>query len=125
MKSGANVDAKAADALHRATPLYLAAQNGHKRVVEELVKGGADVNCRLWQMAVTPLFAASERGHQGTVTELLKLGASPHSRNWNGVTALGVAALAGHVKVVKDLLAAGAQVNIEVALYAMLMMAVD
>ena len=125
LKSGANVHAKAADALHRATPLYLAAQNGHKRVVEELVKGGADVNCRLWQMAVTPLFAASERGHQGTVTELLKLGASPHSRNWNGVTALGVAALAGHVKVVKDLLAAGAQVNIEVALYAMLMMAVD
>ena len=110
LKSGANVHAKAADSLYRATPLYLAAQNGHKRVVEELVKAGADVNCRLWKMAVTPLFAASERGHHGTVSELLRLGASPHGRNWNGVTALGVAAMAGHLRVVKALLSAGAQV---------------
>ena len=110
MKSGANVHAKAADSLYRATPLYLAAQNGHKRVVEEMVKAGADVNCRLWKMAVTPLFAASERGHHGTVSELLRLGASPHGRNWNGVTALGVAAMAGHVRVVKALIAAAAQV---------------
>ena len=111
LKAGANVQTKASDRLHRATPIYLAAQNGHKKVVEELVKAGADVNCRLWQMEVTPLFAASERGHQGTVSKLLHLGASPHGRNWNGVTALGVAAMAGHVHVVKTLLEAGAQVT--------------
>ena len=108
---GAKLDPRAGDSLYGATPLYLAAQNGHIKVVKGLVDAGADVNSRLRKMDVTPLFISSERGHGRVVRLLLGSGASVNIRNWNGVTALGVAALSARDDVVKMLLEAGAEVN--------------
>jgi len=62
-------------------------------------------------MDVTPLFIASERGHHGIVRLLVDRAASSHIRNWNGVTALGVAAMGGHVPTVNLLIRVGADVN--------------
>ena len=42
---------------------------------------------------------------------LIEENATPHARNWNGVTALGVAAMASRMNIVENLLIAGAEVN--------------
>eukprot|EP00091_Calanus_sinicus_P008618 TRINITY_DN20758_c0_g1_i1.p1 TRINITY_DN20758_c0_g1~~TRINITY_DN20758_c0_g1_i1.p1 ORF type:complete len:248 (-),score=61.26 TRINITY_DN20758_c0_g1_i1:123-866(-) len=111
LKHGANLEPRGSDKLYGAAPLYLAAQNGNLDMVEELIDAGADVNCRLRKIGVTPLFVAAERGHSGVVSALIKENATPHARNWNGVTALGVAAMASRMDIVEDLLLAGAEVN--------------
>ena len=80
-------------------------------MVQELIDAGADVNCRLRKIGVTPLFVAAERGHSKVVSLLIEENATPHARNWNGVTALGVAAMASRMDIVEDLLIDGAEVN--------------
>ena len=110
LSRGCYVQPRAGDSLYGATPLYLAAQNGNLEAVRLLLEAGADVNCFLRRMNVTPLFIASERGHTEVVRLLLRHGASPRVRNWNGMTALGVAALAGNKHVVNFLIEAGQRV---------------
>ena len=110
LSRGCYVQPRAGDSLYGATPLYLAAQNGNLEAVRLLLEAGADVNCFLRRMNVTPLFIASERGHKEVVRLLLRHGASPRVRNWNGMTALGVAALAGNKHVVNFLIEAGQRV---------------
>jgi len=111
LKHGAKLEPRGSDKLYGATPLYLAAQNGNIDVVQELIEAGADVNCRLRKIGITPLFIAAERGHKDIVTLLLEEEATPHARNWNGVTALGVAAIGNRRDIVQELLLAGAEVN--------------
>ena len=111
LAAGARLQPRAGESLYGATPLYLAAQNGHLESVRTLIRSGADINCRLRKMDVTPLFIASERGHHGIVRLLVDRAASSHIRNWNGVTALGVAAMGGHVPTVNLLIRVGADVN--------------
>ena len=108
---GARLQPRAGRSLYGATPLYLAAQNGHSDTVEALLSRGADINCRLRKIGATPLFISAERGHSELVTLLLEQGATPHARNWNGLTALGVAALASRRNIVQQLIEAGAEVN--------------
>jgi len=111
LEHGAKLEPRGSDKLYGATPLYLAAQNGNFDMVNELINAGADVNCRLRKIGVTPLFVAAERGHSDVVSLLIEHNATPHARNWNGVTALGVAAMAGKIKIVQELLITGAEVN--------------
>eukprot|EP00090_Calanus_glacialis_P006389 TRINITY_DN14984_c0_g1_i1.p1 TRINITY_DN14984_c0_g1~~TRINITY_DN14984_c0_g1_i1.p1 ORF type:complete len:379 (+),score=69.40 TRINITY_DN14984_c0_g1_i1:165-1139(+) len=111
LKHGAKLEPRGSDKLYGATPLYLAAQNGNLDMVEELIGAGANVNCRLRKIGVTPLFVAAERGHSEVVSLLIGENATPHARNWNGVTALGVAAMASRINIVENLLIAGAEVN--------------
>ena len=121
--AGAGPQPRASPRLQGATPLYLAAQAGHAHTAAALLDAGADPDPRLLELEATPLFVAADRGlapnnkniyypplvagHVGVVRLLLGRGASPHIRNWNGVTALGVAALAGRGRAVASLLQAG------------------
>ena len=111
LSRGCLLQPRAGESLHGATPLYLAAQTGDLETVRLLLEAGADANCVLRRMAVSPLFIASERGHTEVVRLLLRHGASVRLRNWNGVTSLGVAAMAGNIKIVKTLIEAASEIN--------------
>ena len=57
-----------------ATPLYIAAENGHLDVVRHLVEVGADKDQASNQRA-TPLFIAALNGHLDVVRHLVEVGA--------------------------------------------------
>jgi hypothetical protein len=97
------------------TPLVTACRGGYSKVVEELVKAGADVNLHGTGLnAKTPLIAACEEGHVSVVKELVKAGADVnfHSTNLISQTPLTEACGRGYVNVVKELVEAGADVNL-------------
>ncbi len=72
LKAGADLN----QGYDRATPLFMASQNGHAEVVEILVKAGADLN-QGPDDGATPLFQASQNGHVEVVEILIKAGADP------------------------------------------------
>ncbi|KXJ79839.1 hypothetical protein RP20_CCG027890 [Aedes albopictus] len=94
-----------------ATPLWIASQMGHDHIVKMLLLHGAYVDAVRCDGA-TALFKAAHKGHSSVVHELLKyrpnLGLIP-----NGETALHAAALFGHLPIVKQLVAAGADVSLK------------
>ena len=57
-----------------ATPLYIAAENGHLDVVRHLVEVGADKDQANIQGA-TPLYIAAQKGHLDVVRHLVEVGA--------------------------------------------------
>ncbi len=87
------------------TPLYLAAANGHKDVVELLLANHAEVNAKD-RDGRTPLHAAATFGHKDVVELLLANHADINARDKNGNTALDVAgaAIIGGSKDVEELL---------------------
>ncbi|KAI6765005.1 hypothetical protein HG531_012104 [Fusarium graminearum] len=97
------------------TPLWYAAQNGHKAVVELLLAAGADANAAAAsKYGRTALQAAAKGGHLEVIKKLLAAGADVNAAAlqaaaWGGH--LELAAWRGHLEVVKKLLAAGADVN--------------
>jgi ankyrin repeat protein len=94
------------------TPLHLAAHGGHKRVVEALLAGGADVQAPADNsLASTPLLWAISGQDLETVTLLLAHGADVNSASNAGSTPLHKAAVLGNVAIVQLLLAHDAQVN--------------
>ncbi|MDF2964615.1 MAG: serine/threonine-protein phosphatase 6 regulatory ankyrin repeat subunit C-like [Rickettsiaceae bacterium] len=95
-----------------ATPLTLAAQNGHTTIVEKLLAAGADVNKANEKNGATPLIYAAEKGHTAIVEELVAAGADINKANEkNGTTPLMFAAYNGHTAIALKLIAAGADVN--------------
>ncbi|KAL3868933.1 hypothetical protein ACJMK2_041685 [Sinanodonta woodiana] len=103
IEKGADIDMKRKD---NATALWIAAQMGHANIVRELISAGSDIDA-VREDGATPLFKACHKGHLEVVEELLKhkprLGLLP-----NGETALHAAALFGHMKITKLLMAANA-----------------
>lgn len=57
-----------------ASPLFIAAQNGHVRVAQLLISGGASVDQRRLDNA-SPLWIAAQMNHSAVVRLLLKCGA--------------------------------------------------
>lgn len=58
IKKHANIDATTKDGL---TPMWIAAESGHVKFVEELLENGADTNIRGWKN-LTPLEIAQKGG---------------------------------------------------------------
>ena len=57
------------------TPLHKASARGHDKIVELLVKNGANVNAMSSSLHETPLMYAAERGREKIVEFLIKNGA--------------------------------------------------
>jgi len=55
-----------------ATPLFVAAQNGHETMVRALIEMGADVN-KAMDDGVPPLLIAAYNGHEAVVRALIDL----------------------------------------------------
>ncbi len=96
------------------TALQMAAIKGHGRVVEQLLKAGAQVNMKTTYGSA--LKVAVEKGHLGIVEQLLKAGAEVNADeatpgNPFPATILEAAAMSGQFQIVERLLEAGAEVN--------------
>ena len=95
-----------------ATPLYLATQENFPRIVEQLVKRGADVNLAM-NDGSTPLCAAADRGHVEIVRTLLRAPAIEINLALKeGATALTFASQEGHKEIIRLLLRKGADPNL-------------
>ena len=93
-------------------PLGLAAYFGHDKIVEYLIKAGAEVNSPSKNpLGVTPLQSAVAGGHLEITRMLLTAGASPNVRERGGYTPLHTAAHNGNVEIVRSLLFGGANLE--------------
>ncbi len=94
-----------------AFPLHRAAAMGHEEVLQELIKGGEDVN-RAGIVGYTPLIDAAYAGKADCLRLLLEAGADVNRADNFGCTPLGYAAAQGHAECVKLLLqATGIDIN--------------
>lgn len=80
------------------TPLHLAAQTGHKDVVELLLAYKADANARSLR-GWTPLHFAAANGHRDVVALLLAKNADVNARTDRGETPLCLALQARYAEV--------------------------
>jgi ankyrin repeat protein len=96
--------------------LYLAAENRHAQVLDELLKAGADADTMSegtpFITGEAPLHLAARRGDLDLARALLAGGATPHMKQQSrdavpGKFALQLAAKAGHLDMVKLLLQHG------------------
>jgi ankyrin repeat protein len=93
-----------------ATPLYIAAKEGHVAVVKLLLEKGAAIEAKA-DDGCTPLSIAAFNGHADLVALLLERGAAIEGKHKDSVTPLEMAAQQGHLEVVRRLLEKGAAVN--------------
>lgn len=95
-----------------AQPLHSAAIAGHEAVVKLLIERGATINDPATFDTYTPLHSAATQGHAGVVKLLAEAGADLNA-NAGDRPALTEAVQFGYVDVVRTLLVAGANPNIE------------
>jgi len=94
--------------------LCQAVVSGTARQVKKLIDEGADINGVEVAESRTPLTAAIDHGKTEMALLLLQLGADPNARpkkNWKPESPLHLAALRGHLDVVRELIARGVNVN--------------
>ena len=108
---GAMVDLEARD-LNGSTPLLMAAAGGHREMLHLLLKYGADTEAtddKGW----TALMKVAQAGHVDALNLLLSFGAAPDFANPvdKKQTALMVAAAAGSLPAVIDLVVGGADLD--------------
>ncbi len=101
----AGVDPNTLDA-NDISALMWASDLGYKRIVELLIKYGADVNYT--SQDFFPLLIASKEGHRQIVEILIQNGANVNHYNSDGITALMSAAVGGHDDIIETLLHNGA-----------------
>ena len=136
--AGASVDQPMQDG---ATPLFIAAQNGHVDATRQLLLGGADPKKEFqsWtplmiaehkgHAAVTallrnpPVYSSAQNGHGTVVEKLIGAGASVDQPMQDGATPLFIAAQNGHVDATRQLLLGGADPKKEFQSWTPLMIA--
>ncbi|MHC4464267.1 MAG: ankyrin repeat domain-containing protein [Planctomycetota bacterium] len=91
------------------TPLHLAAEKGHKDVVELLVAKGADIGAKDTD-GDTPLHSAAGADHRDVAELLIANGADLNVKNNDGRTPLDVALSQRHNDIAKLLVEAGADI---------------
>jgi len=106
----ADVNAKTNN-VFEATPLHLAAWEGHKDVVQLLLSHSADVDATDKFKGTMAIHMAASRGHKDVVELLLSHTADINVKFDNKATALHLAAWNGHKDVVELLLSHSADVD--------------
>ncbi|HEY3473066.1 MAG TPA: ankyrin repeat domain-containing protein [Anaerolineales bacterium] len=99
VKAGAPINSPSRNELS-AAPIQSAAAAGHEKIVDMLLKNGADPNVRE-QGGYTPLHAAAQNGDLGVVRTLIYGGADLEIKSHDGKTPLDLALEAGHVKAAR------------------------
>ena len=105
---GANINAKDGKGY---TPLLLAAFKGHTEVVNLLINAKADVNAKDKE-GFNPLMMAALKNHAEIANLLINAKADVNAKNDQGHTALYIA-VGRNAAIVKALLDAGADVNVQ------------
>ena len=99
------------------TAILAASENGHHRVVDLLIKRRADLflNRLRRKGHSTPAMVASTNGHQDVIATLLEstTHTAINSQRYDGNSALHDAARNNHPNIVRQLLRAGADVNLQ------------
>lgn len=90
------------------TPLTAACENGHSEIVELLIKKGADVNVKN-EFCETPLTAACGIGNLSVVELLLKNGANVTLEDSNAIVPLTAAYNHGYYEIVEKLIKNGCE----------------
>ncbi|KAI4335476.1 hypothetical protein L6164_014120 [Bauhinia variegata] len=89
----------------RNSPLHYSAAHGHHEIVYLLLESGVDINLRNYR-GQTALMQACQHGHWEVVQILILFNANIHKADYlNGGTALHLAALNGHSRCIRLLLA--------------------
>ena len=114
IRYGADISTKSKIYMNSSTPLSLAAVNGHLDVVELLLDHGAKIDERIGTS--TPLMYAAETGDYKLCKFLIERGANVNATSLNaidGESVLSLAALNGHLDIIKLLINSGADVNMK------------
>lgn len=98
---------------HGDTPLHIAAQRGHLKIVELLLKANANVNLVRKDQHLTPLYLAVNQGFLPIVEALLRFNADPNIPFKQGITPLYCAVDHAKVNIVNALLNANADPNLQ------------
>lgn len=93
-----------------ATPLYIAAHEGHFDCVNHLVAAKARID-NANESGATPLYIAVQRNHNEVAGALLKAGADPNAQTNTASPPLLVAVFHCNLTCVRHLLAAGAEID--------------
>ncbi len=88
------------------TPLHLAAEHGHRQIVELLLQEGADINAKSG-FKRTPLHFAASSGHDEIVRLFIEKGAELNENDSFILTPIFQAAYNGHQNIVEMLLSNG------------------
>ncbi|MCW5559800.1 MAG: ankyrin repeat domain-containing protein, partial [Verrucomicrobiae bacterium] len=96
---------------NKETPLQTAARLDQQRVVEFLLKSGAEIDAT-GSLEVTAMYLAAKAGHKAMVDLLIRNGANVNARAPYGPTPLLAAVGYDRLAVVSSLLAAGASPNL-------------
>jgi ankyrin repeat protein len=92
------------------TALIWSARHGSSKSMQQLMKGGANVNAMMTAGA-TALYLATQSNFKGCVKLLLSGGSNPNVGKVNGASAVYMAAHKGHEECLTMLIQAGANVN--------------
>ncbi|EGX91233.1 ankyrin repeat domain-containing protein 28 [Cordyceps militaris CM01] len=93
------------------TPLYVAVQNGHEAIVQQLIAASAKVEVQRCFSEDGPLHIAVRNRNEAIVEKLISAGAEVNRKGDRGHTPLHLAAECGNTAIAKRLTMAGALVD--------------